>query len=173
MSNGPDERILVERIFDVGLPSPTVWALLAQVGRWPEWAPHIRRARLHGEGELGPDSEGEFRFRPVGSGRVHMTAWEPPHLWSWRGRVVGLPIVYHHHFQALAGDRTRLRWVVELAGGRRGCRAKAFARAYARIIDRIRPRFVAWAQQEAARQHHTHPGAPDAAQSNERRPRSH
>ena len=124
MTNGSDERILVERVFDLGLPVDTVWALLAQVEQWPEWAPHIRRARLDGEGTLGPESQGQFQFWPAGSGRVHMTTWEPPHLWTWRGRVVGLPIIYHHHFEALPGPMTRLRWVVELAEGRRGPRAR-------------------------------------------------
>src|SRR5918994_5782909 len=98
MTNRSDEQILVERVFDLGLPADTVWALLAQVERWPEWAPHMRRARLDGKAALGPDSEGEFRFRPVGSGNFQMTAWEPPHLWTWRGQAVGLQIIYHHHF---------------------------------------------------------------------------
>jgi hypothetical protein len=167
MTNRSDERILVERVFDLALPADTVWALLAQVERWPEWAPHIRRARLDGKGTLGPESEGEFRFRPVGSGSFQMTAWEPPHLWTWRGRAVGLPIIYHHHFEALRGPTTRLRWVVELAEGRRGRRANAFARVYARIVDRAWPRFVAWAQQETTRQRDNHPDGPDAARPNE------
>jgi hypothetical protein len=80
-----------------------------------------------------------------------MTIWEPPRLWTWRGRVVGLPIVHHHHFEALSDATTRLRWVVELAERRRGLRAGAFARIYARIVDRAWPRFVAWAHVEAAR----------------------
>src|ERR671910_3602721 len=165
MTNRSDEQILVERVFALGLPADTVWALLAQVERWPEWAPHMRRARLDGKAALGPDSEGEFRFRPVGSGNFQMTAWEPPHLWTWRGQAVGLQIMYHHHFEAVRGPATRLRWVVELAEGRRGLRANVFARVYGRIIDRAWPRFVAWAQQEATRQHDTHPSAPDAAHS--------
>ena len=168
MTNGSDERILVERVFDLGLPADTVWALLVQVERWPEWAPHIRRARLDGEGTLGAESQGQFQFWPAGSGRVHMTTWEPPHLWTWRGRVVGLPIIYHHHFEALPGPTTRLRWVVELAEGRPGPRANAFARVYARIIDRAWPRFVAWAQQEATRQNGSRPGAPDARPKEQR-----
>jgi len=154
----PSERILVERVFDLPLPADTAWALLAQVERWPDWAPHIRRARLAGGGPLGPESEAELWFWPAGTGRVHMTTWEPFHLWTWRGRVVGLPIIYHHHFAALPGPTTRLRWVVELAEGRRGLRANAFARIYSRIIDRAWPRFVAWAQQGATRQ--SGPGAP-------------
>lgn len=155
MTSGAGERMLVERAFDVELPAATVWALLAQIERWPEWAPHIRRARLVGGGPLGPDSKGELRFRPAGSGRVQMTIWEPPRLWTWRGRVVGLPIVYHHHFEALSDATTRLRWVVELAEGRRGLRAEIFARIYARTVDRAWPRFVAWAREEAARRRST------------------
>jgi Polyketide cyclase / dehydrase and lipid transport len=155
MTDGAAERILVERAFGLRLPPETAWDLLAQIERWPEWAHHIRRARLVGGGPLGPDSKGELRFWPAGSGNVQMTRWEPPHVWTWRGRVVGLPIVYHHHFEAVPGPTTRLRWVVELAEGRRGLRANAFARIYARIVDRAWPRFVAWAEQEAARKQST------------------
>jgi Polyketide cyclase / dehydrase and lipid transport len=166
MTKRPHDRILVERVFDVGLPADRVWALLAQVERWPEWAPHIRRARVVGGGPLGPESKGDLRFWPAGSGSVHMTTWEPHHLWTWRGRVVGLPVVYQHYFEALPGPTTRLRWVVELAEGRRGPRANAFALVYARIVDRAWPRFVAWAQQQTRRQHDNHPRA-DVARSAE------
>lgn len=141
--------VLVERSFEVRVRHERTWELLAEVERWPEWAPHIRTANLEGGG-LGPESEGRFTFRPGGSARFRMTSWRPPASWTWHGRALGLPIDYHHHFQALDGGRTRLTWTVELAGARVGLRAKAFARAYGRNLDRAWPAFVAWAESQAA-----------------------
>lgn len=140
--------VLVERSFEVNVTLECAWALLAEVERWPEWAPHIRSARL--EGELGPASEGRFALRPVGTARFRMSSWQPPVSWTWHGRAVGLPIDYHHHFETVLRDRTRLRWTVELTDGRVGARARAFARVYGSNLDRAWPGFVAWAESEAA-----------------------
>ncbi len=140
--------VLVERSFVVGAPLERTWTLLADVGRWPEWAPHIRTAHLD-DGVLGPGSEGRFTFRPAGSARFHMTSWRPPTSWTWHGRALGLPIDYHHRFEAVDDERTRLTWTVELAGARAGLRAKAFARAYGRNLDRAWPSFVRWAEERA------------------------
>ncbi len=142
-------QVLVERSFEVGVPLERTWALLADVGRWPEWAPHIRTASLEG-GALGAGSEGRFTFRPAGSARFRMTSWRPSTSWTWHGRALGLPIDYRHHFEALDSERTRLTWAVELVGARAGLRAKAFARIYGRNLDRAWPAFVAWAEGRAS-----------------------
>lgn len=142
--------VLVERSFEIAVPVDRAWDLLAQVERWPEWAPHIRTAHVEGA-PVGARSEGWFRFRPVGSAHFAMTTWRPPMSWTWRGRALGLSIDYHHHFQAVGTERTRLTWVVELADGGPGLRAKAFARTYGRNVDRAWPSFVAWAEDQAGR----------------------
>lgn len=142
--------VLVERSFEIAVPIDRAWDLLAQVERWPEWAPHIRTAHVEGA-SLGSRAEGWFRFRPVGSARFAMTTWRPPTSWTWRGRALGLCIDYHHHFQSVGTDRTRLTWVVELVDGGSGLRTKAFTRTYGRNVDRAWPRFVAWAEDQAAR----------------------
>lgn len=140
---------MVERSFEVAVATERTWDLLAEVERWPEWAPHIRTVRLDG-GALGPGSEGRFGLRPVGSATFRMTAWQPPVSWTWHGRGLGLPIDYRHGFQALDATRTRLTWTIELTDGTpAGVRADLFSRVYVRNLDRAWPRFVAWAEGEA------------------------
>lgn len=146
-------RTLVERSFEVGVDRATAWSLLSKVERWPEWAPHIKRATLEG-GPLGSKSSGSFSFRPVGSGSFAMTAWEPPSRWTWSGKALGLPIEYHHAFEELAGNRSRLVWTVELATAKPGLRSALFARIYSRNIDRAWPKFVRWAEDSAMTRPH-------------------
>ncbi len=118
------------------------------VDRWPEWAPHIKQATLD-DGALGPQSFGRFSFRPMGSGSFAMTDWEPPSRWTWSGTALGLPVRYHHSFEELEANRSRLVWTVELATTKPGFRSALFARVYSRNIDRAWPEFVKWAEHNA------------------------
>lgn len=137
--------VLVERTFVVSVAPRQAWELLADVERWPEWAPHIRTARLDRR-PLGPRSKGRFTFRPLGSGGFEMIVWDPPHSWTWHGRVLGLAIDYHHRFEAAGEGRTQLTWTVTLPAAGRALRARVFASTYARNLDRAWPRFVSWAE---------------------------
>lgn len=137
--------MLVQRSFEVGVSQASAWTLLSMVERWPEWAPHIKQARLIG-GELGPTSSGNFSFQPVGSGSFEMTSWEPPTQWTWVGKVLGLTIEYQHTFEGLEEHRSRLVWTVALVDAKPGLRSTLFARAYSRNIDRAWPKFVEWAE---------------------------
>ena len=50
--------------------APEVWDYLADVGRWPEWAPTVREAWIVGGGPLQPGSRVEQRAKlPFGATR--------------------------------------------------------------------------------------------------------
>ncbi len=138
---------LVERTFEVDVPSVQAWQLLADVARWPEWAPHIVSASVEPPGPVGPTSRGVFRFRPFGTAAFEMAAWNAPWSWTWTGRVMGVAICYDHEFEPINHSRSRLRWVVRTGSGRRGVRARLFAVIYSRLIDRAWPAFARWAGQ--------------------------
>jgi hypothetical protein len=141
--------VLVERTFEVDVPAHRAWDLLADVARWPEWAPHITSASVDPPGPIGPTSHGLFRFRPIGRGAFTMTAWDPPRSWTWTGRTMGVTIRYDHGFEPVDDSRSRLRWVVRAASGKRGVRARLFAVIYARLIDRAWSGFARWAARSA------------------------
>ena len=143
--------VLVERTFEVDVPADRAWELLADVARWPEWAPHITSASVDPPGAVGPTSHGRFRFRPTGRGAFRMTAWDPPRSWTWTGRAMGVTIDYDHAFEPIDDRRSRLRWVVRTASGRRGVRARLFAVVYSRFIDRAWPGFAHWAAEPESR----------------------
>ena len=138
------DKVIVERSAEVRLPLDRAWARLADVERWPEWAPHIRRAALEPPGPAGPTTSGVFWFRPTTRARFRMTNWEPGVCWTWTGRATGVLIDYAHLFEAVSANVTRLRWTVSVR--RTGVRARIFATVYGRLVDRAMPGFVAWAE---------------------------
>ncbi|HEX4865245.1 MAG TPA: SRPBCC family protein, partial [Acidimicrobiales bacterium] len=87
-------RTLVRESFDVDVPSAEAWAGLAQVTRWPEWAPHIKRVCLSPSDGLGPGSAGAFRLKGGLRSTFVMTVWEPPGRWTWIGPALGMTILY-------------------------------------------------------------------------------
>jgi hypothetical protein len=132
---------LLQRTFEVPVSVADAWTALADVKRWPEWAPHIAAVRLTPEGPVTATTSGAFRFRPIGRARFWMTGFDPPRSWTWTGRVLGVRIDYDHAFGDLGPNRARLTWTVRCE--RPGLRARVFASVYGRLVDRAWPRFTA------------------------------
>lgn len=136
-------KVAVQRTFEVGVNPEEAWARLAQVERWPEWAPHITAVTLS-DGPLGPSSRGVLKIRRLGKNAFAMSAWEPPRRWEWTGGLPGVRIVYDHRFAASEAGAATLTWVVSLHGPLTGVVAPVFARIYGRNLDRALPSLQEW-----------------------------
>ena len=108
----------VKRIFEVDAPLEEAWHRLAEVERWPEWAPHhlgdglsARRARSHIKRCLQIKRPGRTTFR--------MLAWEPPVRWEWVGGLPGVRIYYDHRFESSGPAATEHQRRVAQAGPNR------------------------------------------------------
>jgi Polyketide cyclase / dehydrase and lipid transport len=134
----------VRRRFEVSAPLEEAWHRLAEVERWPEWAPHIVSVEVSPPGELGPTSSGAFRIRRLGRNTFRMSAWEPPKRWEWVGGLPGVRISYDHRFEPSGPTTTRLEWIVELHGPMAPLIRGVFARVYGRNLDRAIPRLQEW-----------------------------
>jgi hypothetical protein len=55
------------------------WQRLAEVERWPEWAPHITLVTVSPPGALGPTSSGALHIKRLGR-----TSLPPPLVWPQR-----------------------------------------------------------------------------------------
>jgi hypothetical protein len=66
-----------------------VWAYLADVGRWPEWAPTVLEGRVRGGGPIQPGARVEQRAKLMfGLSRrrsQEVTAVEPPTVMAFAG----------------------------------------------------------------------------------------
>ena len=91
-------------------PPERVWPLLAEPGRWREWAPHIRGATGLGEPEVSEGGRGVawVTVLPV---PARIVSKEPGRGWRWR---VG-PVVLDHRAEP-AGSGSRV--IVEMQGPR-------------------------------------------------------
>ena len=134
----------ISRIFEVEARLEDVWRRLADVERWPEWAPHILSVSVSPPGELGPTSSGAFAIRHLGRNDFRMSAWEPPDRWEWVGGLPGVRISYDHRFEPSGPAVTRLTWVVELRGPLAPSVRPLFSRIYGRKVDRAIPRLQEW-----------------------------
>ena len=139
----------VRRIFDVDAPLEEAWHRLAEVERWPEWAPHIVSVSVSPQGVLGPTSSGVLRIKRLGRNAFRMLAWEPPLRWQWVGGLPGVRISYDHRFESSGPAATRLEWVVELGGPLAPLIRRVFSRVYGRNVDRAIPRLQEWFRQQA------------------------
>jgi carbon monoxide dehydrogenase subunit G len=135
--------IAVERTFEVAVLPDRAWSRLAQVERWPEWAPHITAVELSPAGDLGPGSSGALHIRRLGRNTFRMTAWDPPRRWEWTGAMAGLRVVYDHRFEPNDAG-TLLTWTVDLVGALAPIVKPVFARVYGRNVDRAIPRLQEW-----------------------------
>jgi carbon monoxide dehydrogenase subunit G len=134
----------VKRVFEVDAPLEEAWQRLAEVERWPEWAPHITSVTVSPPGELGPTSSGALQIKRLGRNTFRMSVWEPPVRWEWVGGLVGVRIFYDHRFESSGPAATRLEWLVELHGPLAPLIRAVFARVYGRNLDRAIPRLQEW-----------------------------
>lgn len=103
MGIAPRGRVLSIRR-DVEAPIETVWGLLVDVGRWPQWAPSVRRAELDGGvTKLALGVRGTV-WTAVGVPMPFVvTAFEPGRRWDWA--VAGVPATGHQVREIPGGCR--------------------------------------------------------------------
>jgi hypothetical protein len=71
-------------------PPAAAWALLAEPGRWHEWAPHIRGAWGLGAPEVRTGARGAVRLASAVPVPARVTSVDPGRAWTWRVGVVDM-----------------------------------------------------------------------------------
>jgi len=102
----------VEQEFHVEAPPTAVWRVMADVERWPEWTPSIRRARWLDGATLTKGSRARLRIAgsPVESTWT-VTSFKAERSFTWESRVMpGVVTVADHELTpADGGTRVVLR----------------------------------------------------------------
>ena len=138
-------RILwARRRFEVPVSLEEAWAGLADVERWPEWAPYIRQATVEPPGALNPESRGELHLVGGLRARFTVTEWHPMRRWAWSGPLLGLHVRADHRFESLGPHVTELQWVVHAEGPAAASVGRAAGFVYRKLLDRAIPRLVRW-----------------------------
>jgi len=134
---------VVYREFEVAVPLELAWQRLAEVERWPEWAPHITKVTLVPAGPLGPSSRGALHLRLFGRNTFRMSVWDPPRRWEWIGELPGVRVHYDHRFEPRE-EATRLTWIVRLDGPLAPVIRPLFRRIYGRNVDHASAGLQRW-----------------------------
>lgn len=119
-----------------------VWSYLADVGRWPEWAPTVLEARLRGGAPFQPGSRVDQRAKGIlGTSRgrsQEVTLAEEPRAMAFAGPMGTSAARWGMELER-AGDRqTEARmWIeVDLAGVMRAIPASMLKARIQRVSDR-------------------------------------
>jgi hypothetical protein len=132
-----------------------VWAYLADVGRWPEWAPTVLEGRIRGGGSIQPGSRVEQRaklmFGLSRSRSQEVTVVEPPTAMAFGGPMGTSTARWGMELKPLDDGQTdAMMWVeVDLTGIMRAIPAGMLKGRVQRVSD-IEMVFIKAAVESAA-----------------------
>jgi len=108
--------MLTERSIEIEAPAGVVWAVYADVERWPQWTASVTGVRpLDGSG-LGVGKRFEIHQPRFPKLVWTVTALDPGRAWTWEQRAPGGRSLATHEVVALSPKRTRARMVIEQRG---------------------------------------------------------
>jgi Polyketide cyclase / dehydrase and lipid transport len=121
----------------------TVWAVMADIGRWPDWNPDITEATVHGPVQTGTTFD--WKSGP-GTIRSTFQVVERPTELSWTGKTMGIPAI--HVYRLRPSDQHPGHTVVRLEESWDGLLARRLRRPFTRTLQtaidsglaRLRPR---------------------------------
>lgn len=87
----------------INAPVDRAWAVLADVGRWPEWNAAVRRVEPLERHALGLGSRVRIYQPNLRPAVWTITAWEPDSCFVWQSAVVGLRMVGSHDIRPSRG----------------------------------------------------------------------
>jgi polyketide cyclase/dehydrase/lipid transport protein len=93
---------------------PAVWAVVTDVGRWPEWDPHEDQARLDGEFVVGTTGWVKQKGNPAAV--FTLTEVVPERRWASECRLPGGKLWGSNDYEALPGGRIRCTRTVRVTG---------------------------------------------------------
>ena len=93
---------------EIDAPAATVWAVMSDVARWPEWTASIRKVRRLDDGEFRVGSRARINQPKLMPATWTVDALESGRSFSWSTRSPGLHIVGHHVVEPLGGDRSKV-----------------------------------------------------------------
>jgi hypothetical protein len=114
---------------EVAAHPETVWAVMADIGRWPDWNPDIKAATA--KGPVQPGTSFSWKSGP-GTIRSTFQVVQRPTELSWTGRTMGIPAI--HVYRLRPGDEPG-HTVVWLEESWNGLLARLLRRPFTRTLQ--------------------------------------
>lgn len=131
----------MSRTFSADSPAPpeAAWSLLAEPGRWAEWAPHLRGAWHLGEPEVQDGRTGAARLLWAVPVPARIVGKRPGRSWTWR---VG-PVVMDHAVTARPGGGSRVSLTIQAPAPLEGLVAATYGPVVQVLLERLARRAAA------------------------------
>lgn len=88
---------------DIAAPPRTVWTVISDVERWPEWTPSITTIRRIDQGPFRVGSSADVKQPRLPRNRFQVTRLEEDRGFDWESRSPGLIGVGRHWIEPTAG----------------------------------------------------------------------
>ena len=110
-------RVRVERAAAVAASPEALWEVIADVARWPEFKPFIRRTRVAGPLGMGARFRMDIAVKgPAVPVPVTVVEWDQPRRMAWSGGLPGLVVSTHSFIIEPADGGARLVSLEEFRG---------------------------------------------------------
>ena len=90
----------------IDAPAERVWAVLADVERWPEWTASVSRVELLTSAPLGTGSRVRIDQPKLRPAVWTVTLWQPGQCFVWESTNPGVKVVAEHVIAPSAGGCT-------------------------------------------------------------------
>jgi len=89
--------LVVRRSIDAA--PETVWRIVEDIERWPEWTPTIASVERRSEGPIGVGARFRIRQPKLAPTTWTITEWAPGRAFAWTARSPGFRIVADHEIR--------------------------------------------------------------------------
>jgi hypothetical protein len=124
-----------------------LWAVVADVEKWPEWIEVYEEVRRAETGELRLGDSAYVKQKGLAGGEWTVTALEQGHLFAWESRQPGVRLVGRHVVDAEPGGGSRLTLTIEMTGWASGLVGMMLGRKSRAYVDLEGARLTAVAAQ--------------------------
>ena len=100
---------------DISAPLGRVWAIMAEVERWPEWTPSITSIRRRATGPLAVGQRAVVRQPRLPPALWRVTSVEPERSFTWVSSGPGFRVTGIHAVEPLPGG-TQATLAIEITG---------------------------------------------------------
>ncbi|MBI2760298.1 MAG: SRPBCC family protein [Chloroflexi bacterium] len=106
----------IERTIDINAPYAQVWAIMADVERWPEWTASIKSVDLLEQGFFTSGSRARVRQPRLPTAVWTVTALQPDRSFEWQNASPGLKSRAVHSVESTGPDTSRVTLSIDWSG---------------------------------------------------------
>ncbi|MGI8926905.1 MAG: SRPBCC family protein [Tepidiformaceae bacterium] len=104
-----------ETTIDIAVPPAAVWAVLADLARWPEWTETVRSVNLLDPAPLVPGLRARVRIRRAPTATWTVTEVRRGAAFTWTASTAGIRTIASHEIEA-AGEGSRVTLAIDQPG---------------------------------------------------------